>query len=293
MQSALQSLPENFDQVNPSDDYQPVPWDVAYNLIAASCPDRLADFLKEFPAAPSLVYYSHSATYKSPSWSRQQRRCYQRINSWIVECWGRGCYLYRVELTSSSNSDPKKLRRNHLRLLRKIKRHFGTYPEFFVIETTEGNGVLHLVWGTSMPMWIPQKWLSDTWSEIHNSPIVWIKAMGRGKRDREAVSRYLVSQYLSGQTKFKRESWSWWRSKISLSKAWRSFLRYTGASDLTRPWAGLNHQVRSLTKLERVAGWDKLLTLGWCVLANVHLVISDRTVTLAPAHSVKFALTKL
>lgn len=313
MQSTDNSLPENLDQVNPPDDDQslswdpyhdphPPTWDLTYNLIATSCPDRLPEFLQEFPAPPSLVLYSHSAasTFNSlksnaslKPWSRQQRRCYQRLNSWITEAWGRGCTLKRVDLTSTPSSDSTLLRKHHLELLRRINRRFGISFEFFIIETTEGYGVLHLIWASERPCFIPQRWLSAEWEKIHGANRVWIQPMGFKDGDKKRVTRYLVSQYLSGQTAFKRESWSWWRSKVSLSKAWKSFLQLTGACDISKPWAGLNWQLRSLSKQERLDGWTKLLTEGRCVLANVHLLIIDRCVTVAPRHSAKFAMVKL
>jgi len=85
----------------------------------------------------------------------------------------------------------------------RIKRRYGTF-EYIKIRTNEGYGVLHILY---VGKFIPQRWLSRNWNEIHQSPIVDIRATSRMK----GLGKYVVSQYLSDQRcSFIRYSWSWW-----------------------------------------------------------------------------------
>jgi hypothetical protein len=77
--------------------------------------------------------------------------------------------------------------------------------EYFKVETSEGNGVLHIVYRGS---YLPHSWVSSSWSEIHNSPIVNIKLLNFN--DMKKTACYVVSQYISSQgSSYVRSSQSW------------------------------------------------------------------------------------
>jgi hypothetical protein len=77
--------------------------------------------------------------------------------------------------------------------------------EYFKVETNEGNGVLHILYRGS---YLPHSWISSTWMEIHNSPIVNIRLLDF--KDSKKTSCYIVSQYVSFQnSSYVRSSQSW------------------------------------------------------------------------------------
>ena len=73
--------------------------------------------------------------------------------------------------------------------------------EYCKIETSEGNGVLHVVYFGD---YIPQRWLSAAWGLIHRSRIVDVRAIARADRGALRLARYVVAQYCSGQSQFIR-----------------------------------------------------------------------------------------
>ena len=77
--------------------------------------------------------------------------------------------------------------------------------EFIAIYTSEGVcGVIHILYYGD---YIPQKWLSDKWLYITGSArIVDIKKVGGKFKDNNSLNKYVVRQYVSGQSKFLRYS---------------------------------------------------------------------------------------
>jgi hypothetical protein len=138
---------------------------------------------------------------KKGSWSTKQRRCYQRIMSGIALAKFKNRRIRFFTLTTSDNS--KRGLQEDFRVLKmRIKRKFGAF-EYLRVKTNEGNGVIHLLyWGC----YIPQRWLSTNWDNIHQSPIVDIRAIDRIRN----LGAYIVTQYLCDQkTSFIRYAWSW------------------------------------------------------------------------------------
>lgn len=136
-----------------------------------------------------------------------------------------------LTLTSSPQSNWRKLNAHFQVLRKRIERNFGKI-EYIKFKTNEGYGVLHVVY---VGPFIPQRWLSRNWNEIHGARIVDIRKVRGEKR----IARYLISAYLVTQT-FVRMSWSWgwifrgfvgWRKKFIFwygfpvcIKKWTSFL---------------------------------------------------------------------
>jgi len=150
---------------------------------------------------------------------------------------GNGYQILRVDLTSANDSKAEDLRKNFRALRRKIESEFGFSDiEDFVVETSEGNGVLHMVWAWKQkagfrdkPFYIPQKWLKREWEKIHGAYRVYIQKYDKGSaRSRSRVAGYLVEQYLTvGQSSFVRYSYSWRRSLgFPLVRYWKHFKFY-------------------------------------------------------------------
>jgi len=218
---------------------------------------------------PSLVTNGQSGTKTTtiPQWTRNTKRRYRSLNSWLSAQRGVGCQLLRVDLTSLNNNSLK-LTLAFKALRRKVEKTFHTKINYYKIETSEGNGVLHMVWAVNSDRaaWIPQKWLSDTWQEITGARIVYIKRIRSGGHHTQRVSRYLVTQYLAGthhESSIVRVSYSWWRDNLPLSKGWSAMFRYCKNS-FTKNYNSLSSPFRqALTMKNLISGWTSLLTTGW------------------------------
>lgn len=132
----------------------------------------------------------------------KKKRAFHRLVSGFTRARFRGDRLRFMTLTSSRVSEYRLLSR-HLQVLRKrIARAFGFLPQYWKINTNEGNGVMHIVFKGGF---IPHSWLSNAWSEIHGARIVDIRALRGSPRK---LANYLVGNYLCRQS-FERMSWSW------------------------------------------------------------------------------------
>ncbi len=101
-------------------------------------------------------------------------------------------------------------------LLSKIHRKFKKF-EYILLETAEGYGVLHIIFTGS---YIPFRWLQKSWSKIHGEPIGYmgnLQVNVEKVKDLNKVSKYLVSQYLAGQSSMR----SWTMSRHWLWKGYR------------------------------------------------------------------------
>lgn len=177
--------------------------------------------LRGCSSSPDAVLRSVSeAILESPysQMSGKKKRAFHRLISGFTRACYRGDRLRFMTLTSSSVSEYQLLSR-HLQVLRKrISHAFGFLPQYWKINTNEGNGVLHVVFKGGF---IPQKWLSDAWNSIHGARIVDIRVLRGSPRK---LANYLVGNYLCKQS-FERMSWSWgwvfrgfcgiWRSRFS------------------------------------------------------------------------------
>jgi len=129
-----------------------------------------------------------------------------------------GGRLRHMVLTTSDEARTWDLVNDCRILFKRITRKYGQV-EFFKVRTSEGNGVLHILYRGSF---IPQSWLSSMWSDIHQSPNVWIT---------EACKRhipYVINQYLAGQSQFERYSSSWYWVYPGFVHMWRTFYRMFG-----------------------------------------------------------------
>ena len=157
-------------------------------------------------------------------WGPRQRRSYQRILSGLSRAKARGEELRILTLTSASRDphhghDRSKIAHNFQVLRKRILRSLGVKVEYFRLRTDEGpGGVLHVIYKGGF---IPQRWLSRNWKQIHGAPVVWIQKL-RGSPRR--LANYLVSNYLVGHHGFTRQSWSWGWVFRGFVRTWHSVL---------------------------------------------------------------------
>jgi hypothetical protein len=188
---------------------------------------------------------------------------------------GEGCQLLRVDLTCISGGSVHLV--EHFKMLRRIvERTWGYEVEYFKIETTEGNGVLHMVWAirSEKPVYIPQKWLSSAWESITGAKIVYICKLGAKRRNKAGrtfqkrstkehlkyIARYMAGQYLADQEAIARVSWSWWRNSVKIVRAYREFV---GALRRGRFLSGQGLVYNLHRRWEVFEGWNELLRERW------------------------------
>ncbi|MBA7706167.1 hypothetical protein ES703_115014 [subsurface metagenome] len=148
------------------------------------------------------------AVKSSRRWSPKARRWFQRMLSGVTHHEANRRRIRVITLTTSPRARAFGMDINaDFQVLRKrIVRKFGSKFEYWKLRTSEGNGVLHILY---VGAWIPQSWLSKNWDEVHNSEIVWIQEF---KRRRKKLVSYLMSHYLphhEGMGLYTRMSWSW------------------------------------------------------------------------------------
>ncbi|GAI33568.1 unnamed protein product, partial [marine sediment metagenome] len=124
-----------------------------------------------------------------------------------------------ITLTSSKSGAKHSMYRDFRVLKYRIIRRFGKF-DYLKVNTNEGYGVIHLLYKGS---YIPQRWLSQNWNDIHESPVVDIRFMRGGTN---GLGSYIVSQYLSDQrTSYIRYSWSWGWVYCGFVKYWKKITR--------------------------------------------------------------------
>jgi hypothetical protein len=190
----------------------------------------------------SLVTNPHNQPSKSSPrgpWNTKQRRTFQRILSGLKRASNERKRIRIITLTSPPGHPRTvaggKLLAIRFQILRKrIIRKWGCSFEYLRVRTSEGFGVLHIIYKGA---YIPHSWLKNQWSDIHGAEIVFIQALYGQKR----LARYLVSQYVAGHHTFMRTSWSW---------NW-----------VFRGFVGLWYRVRrnSVDMLSAIREWDIIL----------------------------------
>ena len=168
---------------------------------------RPTDENKEFDFETHRYRYKHGYT-------KRQRKVYHRLISGLQVANHRKQKVRFMTLTSSHIRESRFLNKHFEILKKRIERKFGfKFNQYFKVETTEGNGVLHIVF---CGKYIPQKWLSNQWKEIHKSPIVDIRIV---KGDSKGIARYLVGDYLCSQP-IVRMSYGWGWVHKGFTSSW-------------------------------------------------------------------------
>ena len=194
---------------------------------------------------------------------------------------GQGYQLFRVDLTTGPDGSFEALVGHFKRLRRAFENKFPRYRfDYFNVKTYEGNGVLHMVWAikSERAAWIAQSWLSDEWKKIHGSPVVWVRRMTMEGHHFKRVGRYLVQQYLAGQSAIARISWSWWRGSLRIGKGWRSFQWLCRHVANRLLWKAESQGGDWVSYGEKIAGWTVLLLTGKWKWGKFKFFLSKGTV---------------
>jgi len=110
-----------------------------------------------------------------------------------------------MTLTSSPESKDRNLNADFRALKMRILRKYHFKMKYWKIRTNEGNGVLHIIFRGK---YIPQRWLSEQWANIHKSPVVDIRSLYETRKGLTGIAFYLVGNYLAKQS-FERMSWGY------------------------------------------------------------------------------------
>ncbi len=188
-------------------------------------------------------------------WSPKARRWYQRLLSGATYHQANRRILRVITLTTSpaSRADRDLDLNDSFQVLRKrILRKWGSRFDYWKLRTSEGNGVLHIIYAGS---YIPVTWLKQNWTEIHRSPIVFIQKL-RGKRKR--MINYLMGHYLPAHDHggiYTRMSWSWGWVFRGFAGAWKWFWkRGPTMTDCLVEWNRLMRRGDPLTSYKRMRG---------------------------------------
>ena len=189
---------------------------------------------------------------RGSDWSRKQKRGYQRLMAHLSYWLQNDYQLLRVDLTTSKEGSIEDITYNFKRLRQMIEKSLGYQGmEYIAVKTNEGNGVLHtvLAWKPKdgerhKSFYIPQRWLSTRWGDIHLSPIVWVKPVQRKfAGSAKCIARYFAAQYLAGQRGYINMFYSWFRTfGFPLGPVWYAFKRHFGSGgygSLYQCWAEL------------------------------------------------------
>ena len=169
------------------------------------------------PNSSLLVIHSSkcavSSIAKGVIWSPKQRRAYHRIMSGYKMSQFCNDKLRFMTLTTSNQGRENNLRKDFIVLVKRIRRRYRRF-EYVRVRTSEGNGVLHILYRGS---YIPRAWLKEQWEDIHQSWNVDIRDT------RRYHCSYVINQYLCGQSSFVRYSMTQkWVFKGFVAK-WRAF----------------------------------------------------------------------
>jgi hypothetical protein len=140
-----------------------------------------------------------------------------------------------MTLTSSPEAKGRNLNADFRALKMRIFRKFHFKMKYWKIRTNEGNGVLHIVYRGK---YIPQKWLSDQWTEIHKSPIVDIRSLYETRKGLKGIVFYLVGDYLAKQS-FERMSWSYSWVFPAFVSCWKRLIEKHGFKQALYLWRRL------------------------------------------------------
>jgi len=211
--------------------------------------------------------------HKKLSWDRKQKRAYHKALTLLRHFSVCGHQVFFVTLTGSPQSDAKQLSYHHERLKLSAIRKLGLPGlEHFKVITSEGHGVIHALWAIppaqkgfrDSAVFIPQKWLSEEWLRIHGAKIVDIRRVNMANHSRRRLSRYIVSQYCSGQSGFVRSDYT--RPK------WLGFSIRSTWARLKREW----HSLKPICGLhfgDLCKAWESLVETRSCWLGEHRFVI--------------------
>jgi len=127
----------------------------------------------------------YGAGYGDPQ-TKSVRRFYQRFYTGV----GVGGQLRVLTLTTSNEALAlgKDIHRSFRILVKRLRRKFGIFEYIGVKEAKGDREHLHLVFRGE---YMPQEWVSNTWQDIHASPIVDIEAVQNAQEGVKYLAKYL------------------------------------------------------------------------------------------------------
>jgi hypothetical protein len=180
---------------------------------------------------------------------RRKSRLYHRMTSGLK--WHRYKHLRHMVLTSSPQSNEEEMNTHKKALIKRIERltirklikdgyiegskitqYYGKKGwddplefTYFSVRTGKGvSGVWHIA---RFGVFIPHKWLSEQWGELHQAKNVSLVDQGNVKSPKR-LTGYFLSHYFRGQDKIKHISWSWkWLHRGAVGK-WRKMVKTEG-----------------------------------------------------------------
>ncbi len=196
---------------------------------------------------PAVVLDNY-ATSRPRGWDKRQRRIFQRVMTHLIYWESHHYQVAWLNLTTAPGGDARKLGRHFDSLLRRVERKFGYHAmEYYVVRTSEGNGVLHclIAWRPGpeekhREFWLPHSWLKSAWLAIHGAEVLVIRRYRAGRDSSMKLSRYLVAQYVGGQVGIVRCFWSWRRTfGLPIVQVWTHFkaiFRHRGMVGVIARW---------------------------------------------------------
>ena len=165
---------------------------------------------------------------------------------------------------------------NHFRALKmRIYRKYKFKMKYWKIRTNEGNGVLHIVFRGKF---IPQRWLSSQWTDLHKSPIVDVRSLFETPRGLKGLCFYLIGNYLSKQS-FERMSWGYSWVFPAFVASWKRLIEKYGFKRGLELWNKLlcssfvvTRQVR-LTRFLPAYARSNEKSLPWGALSRVSAIL--------------------
>lgn len=155
---------------------------------------------------------------------KRQARAFHRMLTGLQIAQNNRAFMRFMTLTSIKY--PKRELKDGFDVLRlriqraRIERdgfHGFKFNRYFCIRTSEGNGVLHIVfWGR----FIPQKWLSSQWKDINGAHRADIRKVWDEKRRVGGLVGYLITNYLTEQP-IERMSYGWRWAWLGFCKSWK------------------------------------------------------------------------
>lgn len=148
---------------------------------------------------------------------RQRKRVFQRLSS--------GMYYWKADtlrfLTLTSSPNSVDIWRAWKSFVQQVRRKYGQFA-YFMIQTNEGNGVIHCVFKGK---YIPFEWIQDKWTIYHGAFHVNIKKVGKVYSP-SGLAGYFLTQYIGHQNAIVRyqmsrdwlppkniEKWTWMKRR--------------------------------------------------------------------------------
>lgn len=160
--------------------------------------------------------------------AKLRRRYYMALKSGMQ--FHRGKRLRFLTLTSPPGKESVLQRwKKLLAMINRRKKEF----DYILLETAEGNGVLHII----ITQHLSVEWLRKKWDLINEMPPdEHVQLDIRYVDDEKKVSRYLVSQYLGGQDQMR--SWTCSRKWLwtGYRRDWMDFVHRYGGKEALNRW---------------------------------------------------------